>query len=418
MVMQERIDSPVRWPILGVAFLLAFVMWASMFCVPPMEYILKESLHLTHAHTILLYSAPMLALAGVAIPAGIMADRIGFRKAAGIGASIIAVGSILRATVTNPFSLLVFTFIIGVGLGLSYPNLFKLVSAWSPRERAGVATGVFAAGLPSGGAVALATTMPLVFPIAKTFQGVFFIWSIPAVAAAILWWAVIREPPRSKIHNEAVSRGATPFSKVLRSKNLWLIGILQLLSEFFMMSWLGWAPALIRLKGATPELAASITSITIWAGIPTVLLIPRLSYRSGVRKPFIWLPSVILGAIAVGAIHITLPVGWLLMAVVGIVGATRFVTILALPIEMMPKEQVGVASGLVLSISYIGGGLGPFVSGHILDLTGSLNPPFLMLAGISMATAVIALSLPETGPRARVQRSFQSKLSSQNGAKQ
>ncbi|GAI77227.1 unnamed protein product, partial [marine sediment metagenome] len=88
------------WTILGSAFLLAFSLWASIMCVPPMEHILKEELLLTHAQTSLLFIAPILMLVVLAIPAGRIADRIGVRKAAGIGAVVMAVGTILRSTST------------------------------------------------------------------------------------------------------------------------------------------------------------------------------------------------------------------------------------------------------------------------------------------------------------------------------
>jgi len=282
--MQQEGSPRIPWNILGPACLLAFAMWAPMYCVPPMEHILKDELILTHTQTSLLFTAPTLMMIAVAIPAGLIADRIGVRKAAGIGAIIIAVGSILRGTATNASSLLAFTFIYGIGVGWSYPNLPKLVSAWVSREKAGMATGIFTAAFLVGIALPLAITIPVAFPITNTFQGVFFIWSIAPTIAAILWWILVREPPHSGIHNEPVGIG-TPFRRVLRNRNLWLVASLFLLHNFFFHTWAGWAPTLMRLKGATPELAGLITSITVWVGIPTAFLMPRLAYKLGVRKP-------------------------------------------------------------------------------------------------------------------------------------
>jgi hypothetical protein len=45
----------------------------------------------------------------------------------------------------------------------------------------------------------------------------------------------------------------------------------------------------------------------------------------------------------------------------------------------------------------MGGVIGAWVGGRILDLTGSLDIAMLILIGISAATAGIALRLPETG---------------------
>ncbi|GAJ03164.1 unnamed protein product, partial [marine sediment metagenome] len=143
------------------------------------------------------------------------------------------------------------------------------------------------------------------------------------------------------------------------------------------------------------------TSIIAWVSIPTVFFMPRLAYKLGLRKPFLWIPSIILALAAWGAIHISLSMSWLLMALVGVANTTRFITILALPVEMIPEEDVGTASGLVLSIGYIGGIIGPLIGGRILDITGSLDLSLLILTGVSIAAAGITFRLPETGPKTR-----------------
>ena len=79
--MQQAANSRIPWPVLGCACLLAVAMIAPMFCVPPMEHILKEELQLTHAQTSLFFTAPMIMIVALAIPAGLIADRIGVRKA-------------------------------------------------------------------------------------------------------------------------------------------------------------------------------------------------------------------------------------------------------------------------------------------------------------------------------------------------
>ena len=139
----------------------------------------------------------------------------------------------------------------------------------------------------------------------------------------------------------------------------------------------------------------------MWVGVPTLFIIPRMSFRMGVRKPFLWVPSIILAASALAALYVDINLSWGLMALVGIAIVTRFSTVLALPVEMMPKEEVGIASGLVLSIGYIGAIIGPLIGGRVLDLTGSLNQAMIILIIVSIATTIIALRLPETGPKGK-----------------
>jgi CP family cyanate transporter-like MFS transporter len=255
-----------------------------------------------------------------------------------------------------------------------------------------------------GSALALAITIPLILPITNTFHGVFFFWSIPSIIAAILWWKLVKEPPRSNIHNEPTSRYKPMLLQVLKNKSLWLVAALLVLENSFFFNWVGWAPALIMLKGGTPEIAGLLTSIVQWVGIPTVILMPRLAYKLGVRKPFIWLPSIITAIAAWGAIYTDLSLMWLNVLLVGIADSTRIVVLLALPVELMPGEKVGTASGLVLSIGYLGAIIGPLIGGRILDITGSLDLSLLVLSGVSIAIAAVTFMLPETGTKNRIKQ--------------
>jgi CP family cyanate transporter-like MFS transporter len=365
-----------------------------------MEHILKEELQLTHAQTSLLFTAPMIMIVALAIPAGLIADRIGVRKAAGIGAILIAVGTVLRGTADSASALLAFTFIYGVGLGWSFPNLPKLVSTCVPREKVGFATGIYSAGIPIGAALAMAITMPLVFPISNGYQGVFFFWSIPPIIAAILWWILIKEPSGKDSQDIAVSKvNWITLGRILRDRNLWILSITLLLHIFFIYSWAGWSPALMMLKGATPELAGVITSTMLWAGIPAFILMPRLADRLGLRKPFIWAPSVATALVAFAAINVPLQMSWPLMILVGISDGAKFTAVMSVIVETTSEEEVGLASGLVLSIGYVGGIIGPLVGGRVLDLTGSLDLSLLILIAVSIVAAGIVFKLPETGPK-------------------
>jgi len=383
---------------------MSFAIVAPMSSVPPMEHIIKEELLLTHAQTGLLYIAPLIMIIALSIPGGILADKIGIRKTAGIGAIITVVGSLLRGTTADFSSLIAFTFIYGAGVGLVFPNLPKLVSGWVPRERAGMATGIFSAGIYAGVGSPLALTMSAVFPVTNSFQGVFLIWSLPAIAATIVWWLIVRDPSHSNdTRSELLQQRQTPFRQVLTNKSLWLAAGIFFVHNFFTYLWTGWAPALMIQKGATSSLAGLITSITLWAGLASIFILPRLSDRFGLRKPFIWIPSIILTLASVGVIFITIPLSWGLMAMVGIVHSTRAAITMVLPVEMVPKEAVGAASGLMFSIGFIGGVVGTLIGGYLFDLTGNLTQSFLVLFGVQAVAIALALKLPESGSRPRVQ---------------
>jgi cyanate permease len=398
--MHESRDSQTPWVIIVNTCLMAFAGWAPTYCVPPMEYIIKEEFLLTHAQASLVFAGPILMVAVVGLPGGLIADRIGARRVIGVGAIIMMIGTILRGTATSASSLMAFTFIYGAGLGLSFPNLPKILSGWVSRQKIGLASGMYSSAMLAGEALAVAVTIPLVFPITYSLQGSFLMWSIPLVAATISWWALVKEPPQLSVKSESISAVGTNLRQVLSNKNLWFLASIFLILCFFFSVWIGWSPTLLMLKGATPDLAGRITSIALWVGIPAALFMPRLSYKLGLRKPFLWGGMITLAISAWIAIDVSLPLSWPLMVVSGIALNSMIPIIFALPVEMIPGESVGTASGLVISIGMIGAVIGPLISGRILDLTGNLDLSLLVLISVSAVAAGIAFRLPETGTKA------------------
>ena len=383
------------------AILIGIAMWAPIFCVPPMEPIIKEHLLLTHTQTSLLLSAPALMLVVTAIPAGLVSDRVGIKKTIGMGLIIMAAGAVLRSTATDFVSLLAYTFIFGFGFGWTFPNLPKLVSVHFEKDKANVAMGIVKSGFPIGTALGLGITVPIILPIAETYQGVFLIWSIPTIIAAVSWWLLIKQPSSKPSNIEQPSTSITSFRNAFSNKHLWLVAVLMSIHTFTFRNWSGWAPVMMMLKGASPGLAGLIASVTVWAVLPTFLLAPRLSHRIGLRKPFLWVPFIVSAIAFWVARYITINTSWFIMALVGAAAGTRYTTLMALPLELAHESEVGVASGMLLSIGYVGGVIGPLIGGRILDITQNLDLSLLVLTILSLAATFIALKVPEIGPGRR-----------------
>ena len=371
-------------------------MWAPMFCIPPMEHILKEELLLTHTQTSFLFAIPNLMIIAVAIPAGIVADRIGVQKATGIGITLISVGAMLRGMTDSAVSLQGYTFVYGIGVGWLFPTLPKLVGLLLPREKLEFGTAVYSVGMYIGAALPLAITMSVIFPMVESFRFVFLVWSIPAVLGAILWWTLSRKTlVLSKDHKPGeVSKGN--FTQLLMNRNLLLVASLFLIHQFFFNNWSGWAPALLLSRGATAELAGLISSITLWVGIPTGILMPRLFQKLESKKSVLWISSLTTTLVAGGALGMNLASSWVIMVLAGVAITSRFIILMTLLVEFVSAEEVGAASGLMLSIGYVGGIVGPLIGGYTFDLTGGLDPMLFTLVGVSVAAIIISLKLRET----------------------
>jgi CP family cyanate transporter-like MFS transporter len=388
------------WVILICTWLMGFALQSPMNCVPPMLHIITEELQLSYAQSGLIFSIAFLIVAAIAIPGGALADRIGIRKAAGIGMIVIIVGSFLRGTAIDFWTLLAFTCLYGAGIGLVLPNLPKLVRGWFPPQRVGLATGLYAAGIMSGIALSTAITLPVVFPITNTFRGVFYIWSIPAVVAAILWWIVVKEPTPGRRQSEPTSEVKRSSYRVWTNGALWLVAMLFFFVNYVNSSWLGWAPQWLMAKGAPPALAAFMTSVVSWVSLPLAFVVPWVSDRFGTRKHFLWPPFALIALVLVCFMYSSLALDWAIAVVFGLAAGAQLPLVLAFLPDLVPAEGVGRASGMAMSIGSLGGLFGPWLVGYIMDITGNVGLNLIILAALSVFCVFLALRLPETGAKA------------------
>ncbi|MFC2062854.1 CynX/NimT family MFS transporter [Chloroflexota bacterium] len=394
MFNRTRTVGSIPWYVLGNSFLLAFAMWAPLFCVPPMEHILKEGLALTHTQAILFFIGPIIMLVLVALPAGLIADRIGVKKAAGIGITIIAISSPLRGIGVDATYPLIFTFLYGIGLGLSFPTLPKLARAWTRAESASNFTGILLTPVIFAAGLFLAITMPVIFPITGNYNGVFFICGIPAVLSTITWW-IFNSEPSNTLRNDRVTRAkvASPY-KLFKSRVLLRVSLLFFLHNFFFYTWSGWVPLILLMKGISEDMAGLITSVTLWAGIPAVLLMPKLASLTRSKRYFLWVPGILLSIVAwIMAYNTSELVFWLIMSLAGVALCVRFAALYSMPAELIPERQVGTATG-ILCIGYTGGIIGPTLGGYILDTTNSLTISLILLVFISIISVIVAIKMP------------------------
>ena len=186
---QDRDRSKI---ILACAWVLAFSAYCPLLALSPIVHIIRQELHVSNEAMGILFSIPVGMLIAVAIPGGWLGDRIGARKTVALGAVVMAAGSLMRGFAGTFHLLMAFTVLYGIGFSIMFPNLPKLMSIWFPPEKVGVATGVYGTGITIGSTLALALTLPVIFPLFHTIQGTFFFWGVPAGIAAILWLLLLQ----------------------------------------------------------------------------------------------------------------------------------------------------------------------------------------------------------------------------------
>lgn len=396
--MPEKDVPRKAWAVVGCAWMLGFAMFSRILCFPPIDNIVQEALSLSHSEIGLFFSLPVAILAFTAIPSGRFSDRVGPRRAVGIGAIVMTLGSLTSSVASGFWTLFLSTCLFGLGFSMAFTGLPKLVGIWFPQDRVGQATGIYVTGIAVGVAIALGITRPVIFPITNSYQGVFLIWTIPMAVGMVLWWLLVREYPLSSVASHPAKGKAAKRHSYLVWKNssLWFAAIVLFFQNVQFYTWTGWAAQLMIMKGASPKIAGLMISLLSWVSIPCMFLIPWLSHKVGLVKPFILASA--LGYIVAGwvAIYVNVPLGWPLMIFLGVV-ISVFPLLLALPVDLVPEDLVGLASGIVISVGYLGALAGPWLSGYLLDISGTFTAALIVLIASAIVMAVIGMLIPETG---------------------
>jgi NNP family nitrate/nitrite transporter-like MFS transporter len=194
----------------------------------------------------------------------------------------------------------------------------------------------------------------------------------------------------------------------VKSKNVWLLGLSLLLFNGGFTGLSGNLPnALANIRNISPQEAGVISSLLTFAGIPGSLLLPLISDRLGLRKPFIF-AGAIVPALCFYLAWLLAPGidTYILIVVAGFISAAVFPIFMTMPMEWaeIGREYVGGATGLVTALGSVGGSLIPLLVVTPLMAAGTAtayNAGFLATALIIAAIAVTAVPLTETGARAK-----------------
>jgi cyanate permease len=273
--------------------------------------------------------------------------------------------------------------VFGVGWSLGFPAWPKVVGGWFEKAAAGTATGIYSIGLYVGAGLATAVTL------SSSWRTNLVLWGLIAFAIAFLWWVLIRDPIAPKVERSELR-------KVIANKHLWLLTIIFFFGAhitFYTLT--GWLPSILSVNA--PSSTAAITaSLLSFVAAPATLIAPVLSNRLKRRKPFLLLAGAIGAPASYVLFSANLPFQVVAVALLGLSLSTIFVICLILPSELVGKNLVGSATGVLL-LAYAGGIIGPWLSGVTQDLTGSFAPTMLLLIIAFGISAALALLLPETG---------------------
>jgi CP family cyanate transporter-like MFS transporter len=370
-----------RWLILALLWLLYFSFGVVTRSPSPLVTPIIRDLQMSYGQMGFVLGSWQMTYIVFAITAGVIMDRWGIRRSIFFGALVIGLSAVLRSASSGFLSFLFFVALFGVGGPMISIGCPKTISTWFQGKERGTAIGIYTTGPWIGGMVSLAATNSVVMPLTDYSWRLTFIWyGVMTFFFAGLWWALTREADTEidTKHFNVLKMLAELF-KVRRVRLILLSG---LLSFAIMHGYFAWLPKILENTGMSPARAGVASALPFLTSIPAVLIFPRYTQPHH-RGWLIGLMALSAGLSIFWVVVLQWPVipGLLLFGISG----PCLMPLLVLSLMDTPEvasRYLGSATGLFFCIAEVGGFLGPFVVGYLVDIFESFAAGGLFLSGL------------------------------------
>ncbi|MDX3984691.1 MAG: nitrate/nitrite transporter [Achromobacter sp.] len=373
------------------AFTICFAVWM-IFAVLGIP--IKAQLGLSETQFGLLAAMPVLTGSLVRVPLGIWTDRYGGRPVFFILMLLAVVPIWLLSYATEYWQFLVLALFVGL-TGGSFSVGTPYVARWFPRNKQGLAMGVFGAG-NSGSAITKFVAPALIAAAGGAWVIVPQVYAVALLVTAVLFWMFSASDPSHRVTQRATL--SAQFA-MLRDPRVWRY------CQYYSVVFGGYvALALWMTKyyigeyGFDMKLAALLAACFSLPGGVLRAMGGWISDRYGAYKTTWWVMWVCWVAffllsypqtqftvmttggprqlgIALGPVTFTV-----LLFVVGIAMAIGKASVFKFISDEF-GENIGAVSGIVGLAGGMGGFVLPILFGVLLDLTGVRSSAFMLLYG-------------------------------------
>lgn len=352
------------------------------------------------------------------IPGSLIAERWSARK--WIARIMISWGalSILTGFIHSPLQFYWARFLLGAAEAGFFPGIIVYLSHWFRQEDRAKAVALFMIALP--------ITSILASPISGLLLGVnwlglsgwrwvFIIEGLPAILFGIATIFYLTDWPRQarwladderdwierELESEKQIKKAARSHHALEAFKHREVIQLTLIYFFGVTSFYGftfWLPTIVDRFGFSKFMVTLITAIPYCFALASMLILGWSSDRTKERHWHTALP-LIIGSIGLLATVITqqslaFSIAMFSIAAVGLYGYLP--SFWTLPTRLLTESAAAVAIGLINSCGNLGGFVGPYVVGYLLDKTHSEVLGMAYLAASAFVASILVLSLPRS----------------------
>jgi predicted MFS family arabinose efflux permease len=361
--------------ILFVVFLASVAAPLNQFKVPPLMPVLMETFRLNLSQAGMLMSVFAFTGLILALPAGIILQKLGPKVVGLIAVGCLVIGSAWGALANSFGWLLASRVLEGVGLGLIAVAGPASIALWFPRERQGTPMGIWATWVPVG-SVVMYSLAPALATLAG-WQAVWWAGAGFALIAFVLYWLLMRLPPslaNDQRHEQKglVNNTSPKLGTALANRNIWLLALQFGCFNLVFIAFGTFFPTFLSEERdyslAQAAFIASVSTIMVLGSAP---LAGWLSDRIGSRRFVFAIPLLIIAGMMVLPFNLT---GWTLyafMVLLGLIaGAVPTATFAAAPEVMGNPQLAGIGLAIVALGQNLGMVIGPILFGRFVESMG------------------------------------------------
>lgn len=380
------------WFILIIVLLTSIAASLSQFKVPPIMPLLMEAFSQSGGAAGLLMSVFALTGLFLALPAGVILQKLGHRAVGLMALLCLIIGTGIGASSGGMGTMLISRFIEGAGMSLMSVVAPAIIALWFASKRRGKAMGVWSIWVPLG-----STIMFILAPsLAGSWgwRGVWWFGFFYTIVVGLLFYLFIGTNSRaaSDQTNLSPGKGSTELNLrvVLHNRDLWLISLVFCCFNFVYVAFITWAPTFLhQIRHATiarASLMVSVASIVTIAAGPTA---GWISDKVGSRKIICTLPLFLMALLFPLSSSVTENLFLLLAAGIGFAGGFVPTGVFSAGAEVIGDERM---AGMAMAVIQIGQNsgmlLGPLIFGWAVQSGGGWNIAFWILVPISILGAI------------------------------
>jgi MFS family permease len=373
---------------------------------------IAQEFHLSPVQVGYLLSSFLWAYFLFNLPAGILADRFGARRAAAFSVSLWSLATMLTGFTFSIASLIATRVVMGIGEAFGFPVGNRAIREWAPVPERGFATALFSSGQAFGTA---ATSVGVAWLMTVTgWRTAFVVLGVLGFVWVAVWLIFYRDPSKARwLHarerekilaerNIDIAAKGLSVPELFTYSSTWgLIGV-QICANFTNFLLLTWLPGYLVMSRHASVMRGGVDTAICWAiACVITIFIGRMAdrfigaegSRKGQRRVLV---AILLVAASVMMLAQFVESHVLLLAITTIALAaiqSALAMNYALSSDLLRRGQgIGTLIGLLLTFSNGFGILAPILTGYIVGITGHFDVAFELAGGLVLLGATLVLT--------------------------